>query len=112
MMQPETDNKKKLKAWSKKVSNSARGNYAQNVGAVVVRYSDGCQTLLSDNDFFYMLQKRKNDPFWKTVVYVRNYVPTVKLQQQTIVDVAYDHGNISLTQKRLYTVPCTREPIC
>jgi len=44
-----------------------------------------------------MLQKRKNDPFWKTVVYVRNYVPTVKLQQQTIVDVAYDHGNISLT---------------
>ena len=65
------------------------GNYSDNMGAAILRYNDGCETLLSENDLFYLLQRRKTDPFWKTVRSIRTYLHPFFSKQQYYCDITY-----------------------
>lgn len=66
-----------------------------NLNCVIVRFTDGCETMLTEADFFHVMHKRKYDPFWKKVYSLKNYIhPYFNNQdEKCLFNITYDHCN-------------------
>ena len=42
--------------------------------AVVVRFVDGNDQLINENEFSELMQMRKLNPKWKEIAYLKNYI--------------------------------------
>jgi hypothetical protein len=43
---------------------------------VVIKFVDGFESVLTENEFLNVMQRRRQDPFWKEVGHIKNYVET------------------------------------
>lgn len=62
-----------------------------DLNCVILRFTDGCETLLTETDFYHFMQKRKYDPFWKRVNSIRNYIHPYA-DDRCIFTLDYHHG--------------------
>lgn len=49
--------------------------------AIILQYKDGTQKLLSEAEFAIIMQKRRLDPFWGTVLSFKNFIPINRQKQ-------------------------------
>lgn len=61
--------------------------------AVVVRYTDGHEDLITENDFSLLINRRRQDGIWSTIEFIKNYVP-VRRDQADWLTVKYDEKNV------------------
>ena len=54
--------------------NAPKLSKGDNLQAAIVRYTDGCESLLSEAELLHLLQKRKTDPSWKKVACLKNFI--------------------------------------
>ena len=57
-------------------SKQKKSGKQDSMSAAVIRYTDGCESLLSEGELLVVLQRRRTDPFWKKVAFIRNYIPS------------------------------------
>jgi hypothetical protein len=90
-----------------KISKISKRNASQPKGrsidlnCVILRFTDGCETLLTETDFFHVMHKRKYDPFWKRVYSIRNYIHpyAANADEKSLFNLTYHHGKTQHTQK-------------
>ena len=57
--------------------------------AVVVRYTDGREDLITENEFSALVNRRRQDNIWSTIQFIKNYIP-VRKDTADWVTVRYD----------------------
>jgi hypothetical protein len=72
-----------------------------DLNCVILRFTDGCETLLTETDFFHVMHRRKYDPFWRRVYSVRNYIHpyAANADDKYIFTLDYHHGKPANMQK-------------
>jgi len=77
----------------------------ESMHAVVIKYTDGCESLLTENELINILLRRKTDPFWKKIAFIKNYMGPLSSNQEesSYIDIHFDFGTISSIKNDLYT---------
>ena len=60
---------------------------------MVIKYTDGFESMMAETDFIMMTLRRKQDPIWKTIELIRNDI-TVSDEINNIIFVKYEKANI------------------
>lgn len=73
--------------------------------AVVIRYLDGYEQLATENELLTLLLKRKQDPQWKRILSIRNFINVPNLPENSVT-VKYKRGEEKYEQlfKRSQTI--------
>lgn len=86
-------------SWKRK-SNQPRAK-SDHLNCVILRYVDGCETLLTEGDFFQVMHKRRLDPAWKRIASIKNYYNPYHTNQDDkfLFTPIYDSSKLDTTQK-------------
>ncbi len=90
------------------VNSKKKSGKQDSLSAAVIRYTDGCETLLSEGELLVILQRRRTDPFWKRVAFIRNYIPSWQEPGESI-KVDFNICNDDSIKKSHSILPCGKE---